>query len=62
MSDFVNNFWSVYVAAITLIGIYLALVREKTGTLLVPIVCHGVYNSMIVLMLAFAPDSSVVTG
>jgi membrane protease YdiL (CAAX protease family) len=55
--------YSVYgIAAITLIGIYLALVREKTGTLLVPIVCHGVYNSLIVLILAFAPDSSVVTG
>ena len=55
--------YSVYgIAAITLIGIYLALVREKTGTLLVPIVCHGVYNSLIVLILAFAPNSSLVTG
>jgi len=55
--------YSVYgIAAITLIGIYLALIREKTGTLLVPIVCHGVYNSLIVLILAFAPNSSVVTG
>lgn len=55
--------YSVYgIAAITLIGIYLALVREKTGTLLTPIVCHGVYNSLIVLILAFAPNSSAVTG
>ena len=55
--------YSAYgIAAITLIGIYLALVREKTGTLLVPMVCHGFYNSMIVLILAFAPNSSLVTG
>jgi hypothetical protein len=55
--------YSIYgLAAITLIGIYLALVRERTGTLLTPIVCHGAYNSLIVLVLAFAPNSSLVTG
>jgi len=55
--------YSVYgIAAITLIGIYLALVREKTGTLLTPIVCHGIYNSLIVLILAFGPNSSLATG
>lgn len=55
--------YSIYgVTAITLIGIYLALVRERTGSLLTPIVCHGVYNSLIVLILAFAPNSSLVTG
>lgn len=55
--------YSIYgLAAITLIGIYLALIRERTGTLLTPIVCHGAYNSLIVLVLAFAPHSSLVTG
>lgn len=55
--------YSIYgVTAITLIGIYLALVRERTGSLLTPIVCHGAYNSLIVLVLAFAPNSSLVTG
>ena len=55
--------YSIYgVTAITLIGIYLALVRERTGSLLTPIVCHGTYNSLIVLVLAFAPNSSLVTG
>jgi membrane protease YdiL (CAAX protease family) len=55
--------YSIYgLAAITLIGIYLALIRERTKTLLVPIVCHGAYNSLIVLVLAFAPNHSLVTG
>jgi membrane protease YdiL (CAAX protease family) len=63
MWAFLHANYSAYgIAAITLIGIYLALVREKTGTLLTPIVCHGVYNSLIVLILAFAPDSPVLTG
>ena len=36
MSDFINNFWSVYVAAITLIGIFgclllLILVARKAS-------------------------------
>ena len=51
--------YSVYgITAITLIGIYLAVIREKTGTLLAPIVCHGTYNSLIVLIMAFAPNSA----
>jgi membrane protease YdiL (CAAX protease family) len=55
--------YSIYgLTAITLIGIYLALIRERTGTLLTPIVCHGAYNSLIVLILAFAPNSSLITG
>ena len=45
--------YSVYgLVAITLIGLYLAWLRERTGTLLTPIVCHGAYNSLIVLALA----------
>lgn len=63
MWAFLHANYSVYgIAAITLIGIYLAVVREKTGSLLTPIVCHGVYNSLIVLILAFAPNSSLVSG
>jgi membrane protease YdiL (CAAX protease family) len=63
MWAFLHASYSIYgIAAITLIGIYLALVRERTGSLLTPIVCHGVYNSMIVLILAFAPNSSLVSG
>lgn len=55
--------YSIYgLVAITLIGVYLAFVRERTGTLVTPIVCHGFYNSLIVLILAFAPNGSLVTG
>lgn len=55
--------YSVYgLVAITLIGLYLAFLRERTGTLLTPIVCHGAYNSLIVLALAFAPDSFLSVG
>ena len=51
--------YSVYgMTAITIIGVYLAVIREKTGTLLAPIVCHGAYNSLIVLIMAFAPSSA----
>jgi membrane protease YdiL (CAAX protease family) len=63
MWAFLHANYSMYgIAAITLIGIYLALVREKTRSLLTPIVCHGAYNSLIVLILAFAPNSSFVAG
>jgi CAAX protease family protein len=55
--------YSIYgLVAITLIGIYLAFVRERTGTLVTSIVCHGFYNSLIVLILAFAPNGSLITG
>jgi membrane protease YdiL (CAAX protease family) len=55
--------YSVYgLLAITIIGLYLAFLRERTGTLLTPIVCHSAYNSLIVLTLAFAPNSWIVTG
>lgn len=55
--------YSVYgLVAITLIGLYLAYVRERTGSLLTSIVCHGAYNSLIVLMLAFAPGNALVAG
>jgi hypothetical protein len=55
--------YSVYgLVAISLIGLYLAFLRERTGTLLTSIVCHGTYNSLIVLILAFSPNDLIVTG
>ncbi len=44
-------------AAIFLIGLYLAWVRERTGSLITPLVCHAVYNGLIVLVLASAPET-----
>jgi uncharacterized protein len=55
--------YSVYgLAAIALIGFYLAWLRERTGSLLTPVVCHGVYNSLIIFLMVLAPNSSVTTG
>ena len=42
--------------AIALIGVYFAYLRERTGSLLAPIVCHGAYNSLIVLLLIAMPQ------
>jgi hypothetical protein len=56
------NYSAYGLVAITLIGLYLAYVRERTGTLLTPLVCHGVYNSLIVVLLAFAPENSFLGG
>lgn len=55
--------YSVYgLSAITLIGLYLAWLRERTGSLLTPIVCHGAYNSLIIMLMVLAPDNSLMTG
>jgi membrane protease YdiL (CAAX protease family) len=63
MWAFLHANYSVYgLVAITLIGIYLAFIRERTGSLLTPILCHGAYNSLIVLVLAYAPNSSLING
>ena len=48
------NYSPYGIAAITLIGLYLAWLRERTGGLLTPVVCHGAYNSMIILLMAFS--------
>ncbi len=56
------NYSGYGLAVITLIGLYLAWLRERTGSLLTPIVCHGTYNSMIILLMAFAPGGSLLTG
>jgi len=61
MWAFLHANYSIYgLVAITLIGIYLAFIRERTGSLLTPIFCHSAYNSLIVLVLAFAPNNSLV--
>ncbi|CAA2142417.1 CPBP family intramembrane glutamic endopeptidase [Hyphomicrobium sp. ghe19] len=52
------NYSPYGVAAITLIGLYLAWLRERTGSLLTPIVCHGAYNSLIILLMAFSAAGS----
>ncbi len=55
--------YSVYgLAAITLIGIYLAWLRERTGGLLAPIICHGAYNSLIIFLMVLAPDGALGSG
>lgn len=48
--------------AIGLTGFYFAYLREKTGTVLTSMVCHGAYNSLIVLALAFAPEGALPPG
>ncbi len=53
------NYSPYGVAAITLIGLYLAWLRERTGTLLTPVVCHGAYNSLIILAMAFSGGGSL---
>jgi uncharacterized protein len=51
--------YSVYgLGAIFLIGLYLAWVREKTGSIIAPMLCHGVYNGSIVLALMLAPETA----
>lgn len=55
--------YSLYgVGAITFIGLYLAWLRERTGGLLAPMVCHGCYNFLIILLMVLAPNSSLTTG
>ncbi len=55
--------YSVYgLAAITFIGLYLAWLRERTGTLVTPMVCHGLYNTSIILLMALAPGGALATG
>ncbi len=45
--------YSLYgLAAIFLIGLYLGWLRERTGSLLPPMICHALYNGTIVVALA----------
>lgn len=60
-------FWSVLHAtysgyglvAIFLIGLYLAWLRARTGSLIVPIAAHSLYNGLIVAGLTLAPDDAL---
>lgn len=53
--------YSAYgLAAIFLIGLYLARVRQTSGSLLAPIACHGFYNAAIILALMSVPESVFV--
>lgn len=55
--------YSVYgLGAIFLIGLYLAWVREKTSSVIAPILCHGCYNASIVFALALTPDGAFSVG
>lgn len=55
--------YTVYgVATIFLIGLYLAWVREKTGSVLAPMVCHAVYNGAILTVLLAAPTRLLEPG
>lgn len=52
--------YSVYgILGIGLIGLYLAWVREQTGSLLTPMVCHAIYNGAIVLAMLLLPEHLV---
>ncbi|MFN0217992.1 MAG: lysostaphin resistance A-like protein [Hyphomicrobium sp.] len=52
--------YSIYgLVAIFGIGLYLAWLRQATGSLVPSIVCHGLYNGLIVAVLALAPDGAL---
>ncbi len=55
------NYSAYGLLAIFLVGLYLARVRVTTGTLLAPMVCHGVYNASIFMLLMSVPDGTFVT-
>ena len=49
--------YSVYgLVAIFLIGLYLARMREKSGSLIPSLVCHSLYNAIVVAALALSPE------
>lgn len=50
------------VSGVVLIGLYLAWLREKTDSLVLPMLCHGLYNGLIVLALTVAPDGALQGG
>jgi membrane protease YdiL (CAAX protease family) len=55
--------YSAYgLAAIFLIGLYLGWLRQKTGSLWPPVICHAVYNAAIAVALAAAPDKALQFG
>lgn len=49
--------YSLYgIFGIALIGLYLAWVREKTGSLVAPILCHAVYNACVLAVMLLVPE------
>lgn len=55
--------YAIYgIVAIFLIGLYFAWLREASRSLLPPLVCHAVYNSLIVLALRASPEFAAAAG
>lgn len=55
--------YSLYgIFGIALIGLYLAWVREKTGGLLAPIVCHAAYNASVLTVMMLMPERLTQMG
>ncbi len=59
----VHSQYSLYgIFGIGLIGLYLAWVREKTGSLVAPIICHAVYNGSIIAVMTLVPERFMQMG
>lgn len=55
--------YSLYgIVGIALIGLYLAWVRERTGSLVAPILCHAAYNGAIVAVMMLVPERLMQMG
>lgn len=55
--------YTIYgVTAIFMIGLYLAWVRERTGSVIAPMICHAIYNGAVLSVLLFAPDQVLQPG
>ncbi|MBR2537655.1 MAG: CPBP family intramembrane metalloprotease [Hyphomicrobium sp.] len=55
--------YSLYgIFGIALIGLYLAWVREKTGGLLAPIICHAAYNASVLAVMMLVPERLTQMG
>lgn len=53
---------AIAIALIVVMGFYFAWLREKTGSILPSMICHGLYNGAIVLALAFTAGSPLQPG
>lgn len=59
----VHGQYSLYgIVGIGLIGLYLAWVREKTGSLVAPILCHAAYNGAIIAVMMLLPEHLMQMG
>lgn len=59
----VHEQYSLYgIVGIGLIGLYLAWVREKTGSLVAPILCHATYNAAIIAVMMLVPERFMQMG